>query len=124
MSYNLVDPTTGDLTRVAGNSNMDKVVQPIGFITSLLNQCWGYYTKSGKTISVHMKFVLSSALSDWQPIINTKLPTPPSGITKSANEKTGATNSVYIYTDGAMSQAGGGGMPAGTYEFDFDYTMA
>lgn len=105
-------------------ATMDKVAQPIGFKTSLLNQCWGYYTKRGKTISVHMKFVLSSALSDWQPITNTKLPTPSSAITKSANEKTGATNSVYIYTDGAMSQAGGGGMPADTYEFDFDYTMA
>lgn len=106
------------------NNSMDKVVQPIGFKTSLLNQCCGYYTKSGKTISVHMKFVLSSVLSDWQPINNTKLPAPSSAITKSANGKTGATNSVYIYTNGAMSQAGGGGMPAGTYEFDFDYTMA
>lgn len=105
-------------------ATMDKVVQPIGFKTSLLNQCWGYYTKSGKTISVHMKFVLSSALSDWQPISNTKLPTPSSVVIKSANGKTGASNSVYIFTDGAMSQAGGGGMPAGTYEFDFDYTMA
>ena len=99
-------------------------MQPIGFKTSLLNQCWGYYTKSGKTISVHMKFVLSSALRDWQVINNTKLPTPSSAVIKSANEKTGEINSVYIYTDGTMSQAGGGGMPAGTYEFDFDYTMA
>lgn len=106
------------------DNSIDKVAQPIGFKTSLLNQCWGYYTKSGKTISVHMKFALSSALSDWEPISNTKLPTPSSVVTKSANGKTGATNSVYIYTDGAMSQAGGGGMPAGTYEFDFDYTMA
>lgn len=103
-------------------ATMDKITQPIGFKTSLLNQCWGYYTKSGKTISVHMKFVLSNALSDWQPINNTKLPTPSSALTKSANGKTGATNSVYIYADGAMSQAGGGGMSAGTYEFDFEYT--
>lgn len=102
--------------------SMDKITQPIGFKTSLLNQCWGYYTKSGKTISVHMKFVLSNALSDWQSINNTKLPTPSSALTKSANGKTGANNSVYIYADGAMSQAGGGGMPAGIYEFDFDYT--
>ena len=29
MSYNLVDPTTGDLTRVAGNSNMDKVAHEV-----------------------------------------------------------------------------------------------
>lgn len=105
-------------------ATMDNITQPIGFKTSLLNQCWGYYTKSGKTISVHMKFVLSSVLSDWQIINNTKLPTPSSVVTKSANGKTGVTNSVYIYTDGSMSQAGGGGMPAGTYEFDFDYTMA
>lgn len=103
-------------------ATMDKITQPIGFKTSLLNQCWGYYTKSGKTISVHMKFVLSNALSDWQHINNTKLPTPSSELTKSANGKTGATNSVYIYADGTMSQAGGGGMPAGIYEFDFDYT--
>ena len=126
MSYNLVDPTTGDLTRVAGgiDTSMDNVAQPIGFKTSLLNQCWGYYTKSGKTISVHMKFVLKSALGDWQSITNTKLPAPSSEVTESANGKTGATNSVYIHINGAMSQAGGGGMHTGTYEFDFDYTMA
>ncbi len=115
------DGVIGDWQQVA---TVDNITQPIGFKTSLLNQCWGYYTKSGKTISVHMKFALSRALSDWEVINNTKLPTPSSVVTKSANGKTGVTNSVYIYTDGRMSQAGGGGMPAGTYEFDFDYTMA
>ena len=107
-------------------ATMDKVgtAQIIGFKTNLLNQCYGYYTIGNNKVSVHMKFVLSSALDDWETLTNANLPVPSSVVTKNANGKTGASNSVYIHTDGSMQQGGGGGMSAGTYEFDFEYTMA
>lgn len=107
-------------------ATMDKVgtTQIIGFKTNLLNQCYGYYTIGNNKVSVHMKFVLSRALNDWETLTNVNLPVPSSAVTKNANGKTGASNSVYISTEGSMQQAGGGGMPAGTYEFDFEYTTA
>ena len=98
--------------------------QMIGFKTNLLNQCYGYYTIRNNKVSVHMKFVLSRALKDWESLTNANLPVPSSAVTKNANGKTGAPNSVYINTDGSMQQGGGGGMSAGTYEFDFEYTTA
>ena len=98
--------------------------QIIGFKTNLLNQCYGYYTIGNNKVSVHMKFVLSGALGDWEGLTNVNLPAPSSAVTKNANGKTGASNSVYISTEGLMQQGGGGGMSAGTYEFDFEYTTA
>ena len=71
-----------------------------------------------------MKFVLSRALDDWESLTNANLPVPSSAVTKNANGKTGASNSVYITTEGSIQQGGGGGMSAGTYEFDFEYTTA
>lgn len=107
-------------------ATMDKVgtTQIIGFKTNLLNQCYGYYTIGNNKVSVHMKFVLSRALADWESLINVNLPAPSSAVIENANGKTGAPNSVYINTDGSMQQGGGGGMSAGTYEFDFEYTTA
>ena len=107
-------------------ATMDKVgtTQIIGFKTNRLNQCYGYYTIGNNKVSVHMKFVLSSALGDWEALTNANLPAPSSAVTKNANGKTGASNSVYISTEGKMQQGGGGGMSAGTYEFDFEYTTA
>ena len=107
-------------------ATMDKVgtTQIIGFKTNLLNQCYGYYTIGNNKVSVHMKFVLSRALDDWESLINVNLPAPSSAVIENANGKTGAPNSVYINTDGSMQQGGGGGMSAGTYEFDFEYTTA
>ena len=107
-------------------ATMDKVgnAQIIGFKTNRLNQCYGYYTIGNNKVSVHMKFVLSSALDDWEILTNVNLPAPSSAVTKNANGKTGASNSVYITTEGRMQQSGGGGMSAGTYEFDFEYTTA
>lgn len=107
-------------------ATMDKVgtAQIIGFKTNLLNQCYGYYTIGNNKVSVHMKFVLSRALGDWETLTNVNLPAPSSAVTKNANGMTGASNSVYIYPEGRMQQGGGGGMPAGTYEFDFEYTTA
>ena len=107
-------------------ATMDKVgtTQIIGFKTNLLNQCYGYYTIGNNKVSVHMKFVLSSALGDWETLTNANLPAPSSAVTKNANGKTGVSNSVYINTEGKMQQGGGGGMSAGTYEFDFEYTTA
>ena len=71
-----------------------------------------------------MKFVLSRALEDWESLTKVNLLAPSSAVTKNANGKTGASNSVYITTEGSMQQGGGGGMSAGTYEFDFEYTTA
>ena len=71
-----------------------------------------------------MKFVLSRALEDWESLTKVNLLAPSSAVTKNANGKTGASNSVYITTEGAIQQGGGGGMSAGTYEFDFEYTTA
>ena len=107
-------------------ATMDKVgnAQIIGFKTNRLNQCYGYYTIGNNKVSVHMKFVLSRALNDWETLTNVNLPVPSSAVTKNANGKTGASNSVYISTEGSMQQGGGGGMSAGTYEFDFEYTTA
>ena len=107
-------------------ATMDKVgtTQTIGFKTNLLNQCYGYYTIKNNKVSVHMKFVLSRALGDWEILTNTNLLAPSSAVTKNANGKTGSPNSVYISTEGTMQQGGGGGMSAGTYEFDFEYTTA
>ena len=98
--------------------------QIIGFKTNLLNQCYGYYTIGNNKVSVHMKFVLSRALRDWESITNVNLLAPSSPVTKNANGTTGAPNSVYIGAEGAIQQGGGGGMSAGTYEFDFEYTTA
>ena len=117
------DGVVGDWQEIA---TMDKVgtTQIIGFKTNLLNQCYGYYTIGNNKVSVHMKFVLSRALDDWESLINVNLPAPSSAVIENANGKTGAPNSVYINTDGSMQQGGGGGMSAGTYEFDFEYTTA
>ena len=71
-----------------------------------------------------MKFVLSRALNDWETLTNVNLLAPSSAVTKNANGKTGASNSVYISTEGSMQQGGGGGMSASTYEFDFEYATA
>ena len=117
------DGVIGDWQELA---TMDKVgtTQMIGFKTNLLNQCYGYYTIRNNKVSVHMKFVLSRALGDWESLTNVNLLAPSSAVTKNANGKTGTPNSVYISTEGIMQQGGGGGMPAGTYEFDFEYTTA
>ena len=107
-------------------ATMDKVgtTQIIGFKTNLLNQCYGYYTIENNKVSVHMKFVLSRKLGDWEILTNENLLAPSSAVTKKANGKTGSSNSVYISTKGTMQQGGGGGMSAGIYEFDFEYTTA
>lgn len=94
----------------------------VTFTASLLNQCWGYYVKCGTRVFVRLKFILTSALSDWQSMAPAKtVPTPTSPFSVSADGKTGPVNSIYIYSTGAINQAGGGGMAVGTYEFNFDY---
>ena len=94
----------------------------VTFTSSLLNQCWGYYVKCGSRVFVRLKFILTSATSDWQPLAPAKsVPTPTSPFSISADGKTGASNSIYIYASGGINQAGGGGMSVGTYDFNFDY---
>lgn len=75
---------------------------------------------------VHLKFVLTSNVPDWSSLAPSgALPKPTTNVVVSANGKTGSQNSIYVFaSNGSISQDGGGGMPAGEYEFDFDYIKA
>ena len=70
-------------------ATMDKVgtAQIIGFKTNLLNQCYGYYTIGNNKVYVHMKFVLSRALDDWEGLTNVNLLAPSSAVTKMQMER-------------------------------------
>lgn len=85
-------------------------------------QCWGYYKVCGNRVFVHLKICSTEKIPDWASLTNAgSIPSSITTFVIAANGKNGTPNSIYIFTTGVISQAGGGGMPAGEYEFDFDY---
>ena len=89
------------------------------------NEMWGYYVKCGTRCFCHIKFILTTNISDWGAIAPRYSIAPAKkSFAQVANGKSSSKNSIYINTDGSIQQGGGGGMDAGTYEFDFDYEIA
>ena len=84
---------------------------------------WGYSIKCGTRVFCHLQFHLKNNIPDWGAIASNRAVPPPKSNVGSipANGKNGSANSIYLYQAGSISQAGGGGMTAGDYTFDFDY---
>ena len=86
------------------------------------NQCWGYYKVCNGRVFVHLKFVLTAKTPDWAGLApDGAIPASNNNFIVTANGNTGASNSIYIFPNGSISENGDGGMNAGEYEFDFDY---
>ena len=106
-------------------SNADLSIMADGFITYRTvinfndNQIWGYYHKCGKRVFGYIKAILTTPLNDWEIVANANAITKP--VTPLSIADTTNTYNLFIYGDGRISQGGGGGIPVGTYEFNFDY---